>query len=98
MPSPDPSSTKSSNGEACDESQREPTPEVDRTPPLDSPDQLARIADLVARGELPVPLHLPAEQLDKVVCDVRQHRRRRLVKFIARAIAQDIHLAGGRQH
>ena len=53
--------------------------------------QQARIADLVARGELPVPVHLPHQQLHSLVQDVRKLRRQRLLAYIARVIAVDIH-------
>jgi len=55
-----------------------------------SPEQFRRTAELVASGELPLPRHLPAEQRAALAREVQQRRRRRLVKFVARAIAGDI--------
>jgi hypothetical protein len=52
--------------------------------------QLQRVADMVATGDLPVPLHLPDDQLAMLVREVRELRRQRLVQFIARAIAMHI--------
>lgn len=53
-------------------------------------DVLDRIARLVADGELPLPQDLATEDFDWLVKKVRKLRRRRLVRFIARAIAFDI--------
>jgi hypothetical protein len=88
--SPNKSSTNSSADDQHDT--HEPS-EIDEQPETTASgaDQLVRIADLVARGEMPVPQHLRAEQLHSLVREVRKRRRRRLVKFIARAIALDIH-------
>ena len=55
-----------------------------------SDQQLRRTAELVANGDLPLPLDLPDEQLAKLVREVQERRRRRLVHFVARAIAMDI--------
>ncbi len=55
------------------------------------PEQLGRLAELVASGELSLPVDLPPDQLELLVRKVRQRRRRRLVRFIADAIAMDIH-------
>ena len=55
-----------------------------------SDQQLQRIAALVADGDLPLPLDLPDKQLAKLVREVQERRRRRLVQFVARAIAMDI--------
>ena len=49
-----------------------------------------RVAELVANGDLPLPLDLPDEQLVRLVREVQDRRRRRLVHFVARAIAIDI--------
>ena len=52
-----------------------------------------RMAELVASGDLPLPQHLPLEQLDRLARDVQQLRRQRLVQFVARVIANDIYNA-----
>lgn len=49
-----------------------------------------RIADLVARGQLAFPPELPARDAEWLRSQVSERRRRRLVQFIARGIAQDI--------
>ena len=54
-------------------------------------EQLGRVAELVANGELPFPENLPAERSQRLLVDVQLRRRRRLVQFIARTIALDIH-------
>lgn len=55
-----------------------------------SSQQLARLADLVACGDLPVPVDLHPDQLENLVRAVRRRRRDRLVDHVARAIALDI--------
>ena len=61
-----------------------------------SAQQLQRVAELVAIGDLPLPQHLPGEQLSLLVRTVRERRRRRLVQFVARAIAMHV-IHGDRQ-
>ena len=56
-----------------------------------STDQLTRWADLIANGEVGFPANLPAGQLRELIAEVRQLRRNRLIDYIARAIALDIH-------
>ncbi len=53
-------------------------------------EQLGRVAELVANGELPFPANLPAERSQRLLVEVQQRRRRKLVKYIARMIALDI--------
>ena len=53
-------------------------------------DNLPKVADMVARGELPIPLDWPADSLRLLLSEVHARRRRRLVELIARAIANDI--------
>ena len=55
-----------------------------------SKDQVSRLAALVASGDLSVPTDLSGDQLRRLVRQVREYRRRRLVKHIAHAIADDI--------
>ena len=54
------------------------------------PVQLDRLAQLVASGEVTLPEDLSADQMDRLVRKIRQCRRRRLVQYLARAIAVDI--------
>ena len=56
-----------------------------------TPKQFDRVAELVANGELPFPENLTAKRSQRLLVEVQQRRRRRLVKFIARMIALDIH-------
>lgn len=55
-----------------------------------SPEQFRRTVELVASGALPLPQHLPVEQRIALAREVQRRRRRRLVQFVARVIAQDI--------
>jgi hypothetical protein len=55
-----------------------------------------RLADLVAGGAVPFPADLPPAQQADLAGRVRQRRRDRLVRLIARAIADDL-LRGGPQ-
>jgi hypothetical protein len=54
-----------------------------------------RMAEMVATGDLPLPQHLTDEQFAMLVRDVQRRRRRRLVQFVARAIAT--HIVHGRE-
>jgi hypothetical protein len=54
------------------------------------PGRLDRIADLVATGELLIPDGLTPDQITTLAANVRQRRRRRLVRYIARLIANAI--------
>lgn len=67
------------------------TTDVDGNSTPRSQEQLSRLAELVASGELPLPSDLSADELDELVRNVRVRRRRRLFRYIARAIALDIH-------
>lgn len=60
-----------------------------------TPEQLDRVAQLVASGELVFPGDLPLEHEQRLVLDVQQRRRRMLVKYIARTIALDPEQACG---
>jgi hypothetical protein len=57
-----------------------------------------RMAEMVAIGDMPLPRNLTDEQLALLGREVQQRRRRRLVQFIARAIAIDIAAGHGLQH
>jgi len=73
---------------------REPPSSAPATEEL-STDQLTRWADLIANGEVGFPANLPAGQLRKLIAEVRQLRRDRLIHYIAHAIARDIHRERG---
>lgn len=51
---------------------------------------LARMAEMVACGDLPIPLDWSPDRLRKLLADVHVLRRRRLVQLIARAIASEL--------
>lgn len=57
---------------------------------VDRSARLARIAQLVADGQLPLPLDLSSVDLQDVTDLVRQHRHVGMVRHIARCIARDI--------
>ena len=54
-------------------------------------EQLDRVAQLVASGEVAFPAGLSVARTDRLARIVREQRRRRLVQFIARSIARDIY-------
>ena len=54
-------------------------------------EQLQRWAQLIACGEAEFPSELGLEDLKELLLLIGHFRRERLVSFIARAIAQDIH-------
>ena len=87
MPSPDSSTT---NHTADDHASPQPATEPTSAPFAATPEQLMRLAQLVANGELPFPTNLPAERSQRLLVEVQQRRRRKLVKYIARMIALDI--------
>jgi hypothetical protein len=53
-------------------------------------EKLARIAQLVADGQIELPFDLPPEQLTLVIDSVRERLRQHLMRHIARCIAFDI--------
>ena len=57
----------------------------------DQHEQLIRLAALVAVGETTLPTDLEHGELLIVLAETARIRRRKLIRFIARAIAQDIH-------
>ena len=91
MPSPDKSSTNPSDHFARHDHHGQNQLNANPRSKLQSPEQLVRLADLVASGELPLPTDLHSDQLEHLAREVRQRRRRRLVRFIARTLALDIH-------
>ncbi len=60
-------------------------------PLIDPAERLHRWAALVAVGSTPLTEDLRPEELKLVLAEVARLRRQRLVRFIARAIAHDIH-------
>lgn len=56
-----------------------------------SAEQLQRLAEMVARGEAPIPEDLEPIDLQKLLAELACRRRTRLIRFIAQAIAEDIH-------
>lgn len=58
------------------------------------PFELERWAQLLADGGAPWPADLPPATAERLVARVNQLRRRRLVKLIANAIANDISSTG----
>lgn len=62
-----------------------------RTQPDYDGTQIERLADLVASGEIPFPHDLSGHDQQLLLASVSHRRRDRLIKFVARAIAQDIH-------
>ena len=86
MSSQDSNFTDLSDGVSCDATD---TPSTRQAAP-ESPQHFRRMVELVASGELPLPQHLPCEQLGRLAREVHKLRRRRLVHFVARAVANDI--------
>jgi hypothetical protein len=65
--------------------------EFESLPSSDFAERLHRWAVLVAVGETPLPADLKPAELKSLLGEVARLRRERLVRSIARAIAQDIH-------
>ena len=84
-------STKISDGTVPDDRHGEEGRDAYDNPERHSPAHLDRLADLVACGEVPLPLDLPMDQLERLASEIRKRRRERLVGFVAHAIAADIH-------
>lgn len=55
-----------------------------------SAERLPQIAEMIADGEIPIPVDWPDNHLHPLLDLVHAARRRRLVHFFARAIASDI--------
>lgn len=53
--------------------------------------QLQRLASLCGDGEIPFPSDLPPQELRTLAQLVRQHRRARLLDFLATRVAESIH-------
>ena len=87
MPSPDFSPT---NHTADDHAAPKPATESTFALLVATPEQRMHLAQLVADGELPFPGDLPLELEQQLLSEVQRRRRERLVRHIARAIAEDI--------
>ena len=61
-----------------------------RTDAATDADRLPRIAELIANGELSIPVDWPEDRLLPLLDLVHAARRRRLVRYFARVIAGDI--------
>lgn len=92
MPSPD--STSNANDENAPLLSATATTSA---PPVQTEEQLDHLAQLVAAGELPFPTGLAAELVVRLAVEVRERRRRRLVQFIARSIAESIFVGVDRE-
>jgi len=55
-----------------------------------SPEKIENIAELIVRGESPIPWDLPSDVLESVLQAVHAARRTRLITFFARAVAEHI--------
>lgn len=56
-----------------------------------SSNELCRWAQLIAEGSAPSPTNLAPALEERMAREVRRLRRERLVRFLARLIAQDLH-------
>lgn len=66
------------------------SPKNDQANPSPTQRRLPEIARMIAEGELPVPTDWPPERLQPLLDLVHVARRRRLAKFVARIVANDI--------
>ncbi|MBL9165608.1 MAG: hypothetical protein JNL18_22985 [Planctomycetaceae bacterium] len=62
-----------------------------KRPPTENPEAFERRAQMVARGELPFPGGVPDDDQRAIVSRVREIRKERLLEYVARVIAMDIH-------
>lgn len=53
-------------------------------------EQLERLADLIANGEVPIEEALAIDNQSMLIVEIARRRQSRLLKFIARSIALDI--------
>ena len=61
-----------------------------KTQPTPATERLPVIAELIAIGEIPIPMDWDPECLESLLNLVHIARRRRLVEFVGRVIANDI--------
>ena len=62
----------------------------DRTETVALTDRLYQTAELIANGEVPIPVDWPEDRLFPLLDLVHVARRRRLVRYFARLVAKDI--------
>ena len=55
-----------------------------------STERLHKTAELIANGELPIPMDWPVHHLSALLDLVHDSRRRKLVRYFSRLIAKDI--------
>jgi hypothetical protein len=82
MPSQRNSNRNNSDSHACGDAQSEAKTKFD---------QAKSLAAAIAYGEVPVPTDLEQVDYQQLLERVAEHRQSRLVRYIARAIATDIH-------
>lgn len=58
---------------------------------ISTPEKLDRVTKLVAEGEFSFPTGLSPDQQVLLATEVRKRRHQRLVKFISRLIARELH-------
>ena len=80
-----------STGHSTSRRANSPASRSENSPVLTRAEQLRAWATLVAGGEAPIPTSLEPAELSIVLAEVARLRRERLVRFLARSIAQDIH-------
>lgn len=80
-----------STGHSASRRAKSPASRSQTSPVLPHAEQLRAWAILVASGEAPIPTSLEPAELSIVLADVARLRRERLIRFLARSIAQDIH-------
>ena len=73
------------------------SPKKDPANQLPTQPRPPEIAEMIAEGELPVPTDWPPHRLQPLLDLVHVARRRRLVKFVARVMANDIRRQERRQ-
>lgn len=77
--------------ESTNEASREKVAHPARTESLD------RLAALIATGEIPLPAAIGSGDKSRLLAKAGRQRRDRLIRFIARAIALDIHRSAQNQ-
>ena len=73
-----------------------PPVRLESTSRADSAERLRRWAELIAVGEATLDAELSPSEIRIVLTEVARLRRQRLVRLVARAIAQDLLGDGGR--
>jgi hypothetical protein len=75
-------------------SRTEPTPELDAFPGGLTGEQIGRLAAMIADGRCECPHDLQPADRERLRGEARRRLRDRLVRFIARAVAQHLRTAG----